>query len=98
MPDRGDEQGGVAVVQAGDGVAEVEGMALARLAKSRRMQRSPPEQGRPLLFRTVTLASQLMEFHRSVATHAVADESAAEASRCRNVPLLVSRATPASRG
>lgn len=25
MPDRGDEQGGVAVVQAGDGVAEVEG-------------------------------------------------------------------------
>jgi hypothetical protein len=57
----GDEQpGGVVVVEAGDGVAEVDGMPPARLAASWRMRRSPPEQGRPPPTRAAAAASQSM--------------------------------------
>jgi hypothetical protein len=45
MADCPDQQAGVAVVDAGDGVAEADGAWSARLAASRSILRSPPELG-----------------------------------------------------
>lgn len=52
------------------------GMPSARLADSRRTRRSPPEQGRPPLFRAVTAASQSMGCHQGALAGAVFDEPA----------------------
>jgi hypothetical protein len=46
------------MVEAGGGVAEADGVPVARLAAMRRMRRSPTETGRPPLPRAVMAASQ----------------------------------------
>jgi hypothetical protein len=77
------------------------GVPAARLAASWRMRRSPPEQGRPPLLRAVTAASQSMTaigVVPSLMLVAKVMNLLVKSLRCRNVPLPVSRATPASRG
>jgi hypothetical protein len=60
VADRDDGSGGVGAVEAGDGVAEADGVPAARLAAGWRMLRSPPEQGRSPLVRAVVVAPQSM--------------------------------------
>jgi hypothetical protein len=98
MLDSGDQQGGVVVVEAGDGVTEADGGPAARLADSWRMRRSPPEQGSPPLSRAVMAASQSMAAIEVPSLVPQVMNLLVKSSRRRNVPLLMSSAVPASSG
>jgi len=62
------------------------------------MRRSPPEQGSPPLFRVVMAASQSMAAIGVPSLVPQVMNRVVKSPRCRKVPLLVSRATPASSG
>ena len=74
------------------------GVSAARLAASRRMRRSPPEQG------SSPACSAVMAPSQSTAAMGVLQvvpcwmNRLVKSSRCRKVSLLISRATPASTG
>jgi hypothetical protein len=75
------------VVEAGDGVAEADGVPAARLADSWRMRRSPQEQGRPPLARAVMAASQSMAAIGVLPLVPQVMNLLVKSSRCRKVPL-----------
>jgi hypothetical protein len=60
VSDRGDESLDVVVVEAGGGVAEVDGDSVGEAGRQERTRRFPPEQGSSPLPRAVNAASQSM--------------------------------------
>jgi hypothetical protein len=101
VADGGEQPGDVAVVEAGDGVAEADGVPAARLAASWRIRRSPPEVGSSPACRAVMAASQSMEAIGVVPSLMLVPcwmNRLVKSPRCRNVPWLMSSATPASAG
>jgi hypothetical protein len=69
VADAGGQQGGVAVVESGNGIAKVGGTSATRLANNWRMRRSPPEQGSSPACRAAAAAFQSM-----VATEAIGEQ------------------------
>ena len=77
------------------------GMPPARPADSWRMRRSPPEQGSSPSCRAVIAAYQSIAaigVVPSLMLVPVSMKRLVKSSRCRNVPLLISSPTPASKG
>ena len=98
---RGDEQGGVAFVEAGDGVTEADGGAACEAGGQQEDASFASGAGSSPACRAVMAASQSMAaigVVPSVMLVPVSMNRLVKSSRCRNVPLPVSRATPASSG
>jgi len=77
------------------------GVPRERLDDSSRTRRSPPEQGSSPACRAAIAASQSMAATGvvpSLMLVATEMKRLVKSSRCRNVPLAMSRATPASSG
>jgi hypothetical protein len=99
VADGGGDQVEAALVEAGDGIAEADGVPGGEAGRDSQDAFSPPDAGRSPVPRAVTTASQLIQAI-GVPSLMLAAVSMwrVKSSRCRNVPWLMMSPVPASSG